>query len=99
MAVSRPDGPVLGPHPQVAARTIGGRTLILDPRSDALQRLNAVGSFIWDRIAERRFDRAGLLAAMLDEFDVDPAEAAVDLDALLAEMRGRDLIAEIPQTT
>ncbi len=93
------EGAVLAPHARVAARTIGGRALILDPRADDLQRLNAVGSFIWDRIVERRFDRAGLLAAVLDAFDVDPAVAAADLDALLAEMRARDLITEVERET
>lgn len=90
-------GAVLAPHPRVAARTIGGRALILDPRADELQRLNAVGSFIWDRIVERRFDRAGLLAAVIEAFDVEPAVATADLDALLAEMRERDLITEVEQ--
>ena len=54
--------------------------------------MHHLGSFIWDRIVERRFDRDGLLAAVLDEFDVEPGVAAADLDALLAEMRARDLI-------
>lgn len=94
-----PRGPLVVPHPRVAARLIGGRALILDPRHDALQRLNETGSFVWDLIARRAFDRDGLLAALLDEFDVDRATAAADLDALLAEMRARDLIAEVEPAT
>lgn len=95
MADPPADGATLAPHPRVAARTIGGRALILDPRTDALQRLNEVGSFIWDRIVERRFDRDGLLAAVLDAFDVEPEAAAADLDEMLAELESRDLIARI----
>lgn len=89
-----PQGAIIAPHPRIAARLIGGRALILDPRVDELQRLNDVGSFIWARIAERRFDRDGLLAAVLEAFEVDRATAAADLDGLLSEMRARSLIAE-----
>lgn len=85
-------GPVLRPHPRIAARLVAGRALILDPRTDALQRLNDTGSFIWALIAERRHDRDAILAAVLDAFEVDAATAAADLDALLAELEAADLI-------
>lgn len=87
-------GPVrpVRPDPRIAARIIAGRALILDPRTEVLQRLNETGSFIWARIAERRFDRDGLLRALLDEFEVDEATAAADLDALLAELHAEGLI-------
>lgn len=92
-------GPIIVPHPRIAARLIGGRALILDPRHDALQRLNQTGSFVWDLIARRRHDRDELLEAVLAEFEVDRATAAADLDTLLAEMRDRDLIAEVEPAT
>lgn len=85
-------GAVIRPHPRIAARIVAGRALILDPRTDALQRLNDTGSFIWSCIAERRHDRDAILAAVLDAFEVDAATAAADLDALLAELEAADLI-------
>lgn len=85
---------ILAPHPRIAARIIAGRALILDPRTEELQRLDEVGSFIWARIARRADDRDAVLAAVLAEFEVDRATAAADLDAFLAELRARELIVE-----
>ena len=85
-------GAVIRPHPRIAARIVAERALILDPRTDALQRLNDTGSFIWARIAERRHDRDAILEAVLAEFEVDAATAAADLDALLAELAAAELI-------
>lgn len=83
---------VIEPHPRIAARIVAGRALILDPRTEVLQRLNETGSFIWARIAERRHDRDAILAAVLAAFEVDPATAADDLDLLLAELDAAGLI-------
>lgn len=99
MAEPRPPTPadprVIAPHPRIAARLIGGRALILDPRTDALQRLNEVGSFVWGLIAERRHSRAALCAAVVEAFEVEPSAAADDLDAFLAELEAKDLIVRV----
>ena len=86
------DPRIIAPHPRIAARLIGGRALILDPRTDALQRLNEVGSFVWGLIAERRHDRAALCVAVVEAFEVEADAAAADLDVFLDALEAKGLI-------
>lgn len=90
-------GEVFAPHPRLAARLIGGRALILDPHTEELRRLNDTGSFIWDRVTRRSFDRDALLEAVVAEFEVDRETAAADLDALLAAFEDESLVVRIPR--
>lgn len=83
---------VVKPAPRVVSRVIEGQALLLDATSDTLERLNAVGTFIWARIKEGRHDVATIHAALVDAFAVDPAQARADLDAFLAQLDARGLI-------
>ena len=80
------------PHRRVAARIVDGCALILDPRTDQLQRLNEVGSFIWARIIERSHTSDSIRDLLIDEFQVDEATAQSDLNAFLDKLAERDLI-------
>ena len=84
---------IITPSRRIASRLIQGQALILDPSTDALQRLNEVGSFIWARITERRHTVDSIRDAMIAEFDVDEAQAALDLSPFLEKLADRDLIA------
>ena len=84
---------IITPSRRIASRLIQGQALILDPSTDALQRLNEVGSFIWARITERRHTTDAIRDAMIAEFDVDEAQAAQDLSTFLEKLADRDLIA------
>ncbi|MEE2757266.1 MAG: PqqD family protein [Myxococcota bacterium] len=83
---------LITPHRRVAARIVDGCALILDPRTDQLQRLNEVGSFIWARIIERSHTSASIRDLLIDEFQVDEATAQSDLSAFLDKLAARDLI-------
>lgn len=83
---------VVKPAPRVVSRMIEGQALLLDATSDQLERLNAVGSFIWALIKEKRHDVGAIHAALVAEFAVDPAEARADLDAFIAQLDARGLI-------
>ena len=48
--------------------------------------LNEVSAFVWEKL-QNPISEADLLQAILDEFEVEKAAAAADLDALLAELR------------
>jgi hypothetical protein len=80
------------PGRSIASRLVAGRALILDPAADQLQRLNDVGSFVWARILEGGCDVRGLIDAVVDAFEVAPAEAQADLDAFLDELAARGYI-------
>jgi len=80
------------PHRRVADRIVDGCALILDPRTDQLQRLNEVGSFIWARIIERSHTSESIRDLLIKEFQVDKDTAQSDLNAFLNKLAERDLI-------
>ncbi|MGK0358176.1 MAG: hypothetical protein ACI9U2_000459 [Bradymonadia bacterium] len=84
--------PVVKPAPRVVSRLVEGQAILLDTTQDRLERLNAVGTFIWARIKEKRHDLDEIYAALLDEFDVEPAQARVDFDAFIAALTARAMI-------
>ena len=84
---------VITPHPRIAARVIGEQALILDPRSDELQRLNPVGSFIWSCISGRQSTPGDIVQSIMHEFEVEEAIARQDLVAFLGKLEHRGLIA------
>ena len=84
--------PVVKPAPRVVSRLVEGQAILLDTTQDRLERLNAVGTFIWARIKEKQHDLDAIHAALLDEFEVDPAQARADLDAFIAALTARAMI-------
>ena len=60
---------------------------------NVLVNLNAVGAFLWEHLQQdRTFDQ--LLSAMLDRFEVAPAQAQADLQNFLATLRQNNLLIE-----
>ena len=53
--------------------------------------LNEVSAFIWEQL-QNPISRGDLLKAILNQYDVDEAQAAADLDALLEKLRGLGVI-------
>jgi hypothetical protein len=76
----------------VAARAFKDDMVVLDLRTSTYLSTNAAGTVLW-HVLERGATRAQLIAALLDEFEVDGARAAADVDAFIADCRGRDLLA------
>jgi hypothetical protein len=76
----------------IAARRLGGETMIMSGRDSTLYTLNEVATVIWeaadgstplDEIVTRR---------VCAEFDVTPEEAMQDADALVAEMSNHGIL-------
>lgn len=55
--------------------------------------LNEVAAFVWEQMTES-CSREELVQSILSEFDVDRAQAEMDLDALLEKLRGYQVIEE-----
>ena len=55
--------------------------------------LNDVSAFLWTKL-EHPVSRDDLLAALLDQYQVDEATAANDLDLLLEKLRSFDVIGD-----
>lgn len=53
--------------------------------------LNETGAFLW-RLLENDIDEAGLLTALLKEYDIDEQTAKADIDEFLATMRKAELL-------
>ena len=80
------------PQHRIASRVIQGRTVILDPRTEELQRLNEVGSHLWQRITERTLTVEALISTTVDSFSVDPETAEQDVLAFLAQLEEKGLL-------
>jgi hypothetical protein len=65
--------------------------VILDLRSGVYYSLDPVGTYIWKLIQEPR-TVSEIMAAVLDEYDVDERSCEQDLERLFGEMRERNLI-------
>lgn len=62
-------------------------------RGNVVVNLNGVGAFLWEQLQQdRTFDQ--LLSAMLDRFEVAPAQAQADLENFLATLRQNNLLIE-----
>jgi hypothetical protein len=77
----------------LAARAFRDETVVLDLRDSTYLATNPTGSLLW-RLLERGARRSELVAALVDEFEVDEQTAAPDVDAFLAECRQRELLEE-----
>ncbi len=81
---------------QLVKRNIAG-DVILVPVGDSsltlkgLMTLNETAEFIWDRLADAA-DAGELAAALCSEYEVEPAEAMTDVEALLAQLKELEII-------
>ncbi len=55
--------------------------------------LNEVSAFVWEKL-QNSISKEDLLKAILDEFEVEKAVAAADLDALLTKLKEYDVIGD-----
>ena len=66
--------------------------MILDPRTEELQRLNEVASLVWQRITERKHTVEALISATVDSFEVDQGTAKQDVLAFLVQLEEKGLL-------
>lgn len=79
-------------NPRTAFRTFDGVTLIITPDDRRVHRLNATGSFIWDRVGEKEMTRAELAHEMEREFDAPLPQIEKDLDRFISELSEKNVI-------
>ena len=68
----------------LGARTVDFRCILT---------LNETGAFLWERLGEERTAEQ-LTAALLEEYAVEPAVAAADVDAFVSALREKGLLDE-----
>ena len=77
-------------------KEIAGSYVVVPVRSRAVDfsgviKLTESGAFLW-RLLEKGADREELIAKMLEEYDVDEARAAADIDKFVAKLKEADLL-------
>ena len=80
------------PAPDVLVAHLAGEAVLLDLRDKNYYRLNETAARIWKEI-ESGVDRAGIIRAVIGEFDVTEMEATAEIDRLLSDLVERGLIA------
>jgi hypothetical protein len=83
----------------VVARTIADETFLLPIKGELVNTtemfvLSEVGCFIWNLVDGRRASDE-MVAAVVEEFDVDEARARADVESFLAELKGQGLVEEV----
>lgn len=65
-----------------------GRTAI---DMNGMLTLNETGAFLWEKLPEAE-NEAALVSALLEEYEVDRATAAADVEDFLAKLRKLDVV-------
>jgi hypothetical protein len=73
-------------------RELDDEIVVLDGRGAMYSAVRGSGTLLWRLLAEET-TRGHLVAAMVDTYDVDVAQAADDVDAFLATLDERGLLA------
>lgn len=85
-------------NPDVVCRKVAGETILMPIRSkaadfDSIYTLNELGTRIWE-ILDRETVVPGVLKALQDEFEGDPAAMKKDLKGFLSRLKCNELIRE-----
>ena len=77
-------------------KKIAGSYVVVPVRTKAVDfsgiiKLSESGAFLW-QLLEKGADREELIAKMLEEYAVDEATAAADIDRFITKLREADLI-------
>jgi hypothetical protein len=74
----------------IAWQRIGDQVVLVDLESAIAVGLNPVASFVFPLLDNR--DEASLVAAISDEFDVDPGVARTDLRAFVSQLVDQQML-------
>ena len=74
------------PNRRVAARIVDGQLIILKPDTDELLQFNEVATFVWSCLESGPQTLYQLADSIVDEFEVDHAQAQTDLTNFLEQM-------------
>lgn len=72
-------------------REIEGQVVVLDGRTWEYISVNETGRALWDLLVEGT-TKDGLVAFLLENYEVSPEMAQADVEAFLATLRDKDLL-------
>ncbi len=77
-------------------QTVAGQTVVLPDMGavnmDMMITLNDTGRFLWERMT-RETDVDTLVAALLEEYEVQPEQARSAVEGFIDKLKGHDLLA------
>jgi hypothetical protein len=79
------------PHPDVVARRLGDRTVVVNLRTNRIYELNSTAARLWD-LLESGCERGRLEQKLLDEFDADEGQVRQEVAATLARLSREGLL-------
>jgi hypothetical protein len=79
-------------HPDVAWQRIGDEAVVMSLAEGRVLGLNPTGALVWSLVEELGED--GLVAAVVERFEVDEAGAREDVRGFLSLLRARGLVVE-----
>jgi hypothetical protein len=77
---------------EVAWQRIGDEALVMNLPEGRVLGLNPTGALVWSLLEER--DEDGLVAALVERFETDSAQARADVRGFVAFLRERHLVVE-----
>ncbi len=85
---------VFSKNSQCPVRSIGDGLVIMAPSGGTTHSLEDIGVFIWNQLDGQR-NLQNVLAAILEQYDVDEDQARTDLLEFVTQMQTEGLILEI----
>lgn len=82
---------MISADPEVVSSEVGDGAMLLDLRCSRYYSLNAVGSFIWQRI-QNPLSFQNLSSAVLEEFEVEPDKCRADIESLIVKLHEAGLV-------
>ena len=93
----------LARNPRVAARALDGEMMIMSGKDSTLFTLNPTATILWQAADGKTSLEEIVQARICPEFEVEPAEALRDAEALARELAGHEILQiseePIPQPT
>lgn len=79
-------------HREIAWQRIGDEAVVMSLAEGRVLGLNPTGALVWSLLEER--DEDGLVAAVVERFATDEANARQDVRGFLSLLRARGLVGE-----
>lgn len=77
----------------VVSTEVDGELLVLDLHLNQIHHLNLTASYVW-REYDGRKSPAELAAALANHFDIDIETAKIDVDRMVSQLKGLNLLVE-----
>jgi hypothetical protein len=81
----------LQPNRDVVAKRLGEAAIVIHLSSNCIYELNETGTRVWELLCEG-FDADGIVRQLVEEFEVDEARAAAEVEGLITQFRAAGLL-------